>query len=245
MSMGWTDLPGALLLLGAGLLIAGAFIGFIAWDARRRRSPAVVIEVGGAIGRVWVAFTTFFFALTTWRWLSGGDTWIPDVPVTVDLPELSCGNVAEPVEATTTTLVCGHADSIDVTVAGLDLGVRTLLAAGDLLTLLAVAVPGVVLAIACSQALKGVPFARVVSRWMLVGALVVLVAGLGAEILGSLGRTILANDLFPPNVDGAVSAGVYRVSASFWPICAAIALGSLGAIFRHGERLQHDTEALV
>ncbi|MHC3000183.1 hypothetical protein OB08_13810 [Microbacterium sp. HJ5] len=239
-------MPGALLMLGAGLLIVGGIVGLAVWDARRRNSPAVVVDVAGAVARVWVAFTGVLLVATTWRWLSGGDTWIPDIPVVADLlRDQTCGDVTESVPATSMTLVCGYVQSADVTVAGLDAGIRVLLATADVLALFAAAAPGVVLAIACSRSLKGAPFARVVSRWMLIGAAVVLVAGLGAEILGSMGRSILANELFPPNSGDVSSTGVYRVSVSFWPIAAALALGALGAIFRHGERLQHDTEALV
>lgn len=245
MNISWPDLPGALLLLGAGLLIVAGLIGLVVWGARRRRSPAVIVDVAGAIARMWVAFTGLIAVFSVWRWVSGGDTWIPGVPVRVNVPGLSCEGSGDPIVATTPTLVCGHIDTADLTVAGLDGGLRMLLASGDLLLLVAAAVPGIVLAIACSQTLKGVPFTRVVSRWLLIGAVVVLVAGLGSELLGSLGRSILTSEIFP--VEGvAVSAPqVYSVSISFWPIAAAFGLGALGAIFRHGERLQHETAGLV
>lgn len=245
MNIGWPDIPGALLTVAAGLLLAAGFIGFIAWGARRRKSPAVVIEVAGGLARVWVAFTGLALVITGIRWFSGGDTWIPGVPVVADvLDTQTCGDVTT-VEATSTTLVCGYFHSADVTVAALDLGTRVLLAAGDLLALTAIAVPGIVLAIACGRALTGVPFSRVVSRALMVGAVVVLVTGLGAEICGSLGRSILANELFPAHGGDVVSTGVYRISASFWPIGAAFALAALGAVFRHGERLQRETDLLV
>lgn len=245
MNIGWTDLPGALLLLAAGLIVVAAFIGFIAWYARRRKSPSVVVEVAGSLARVWVAFTALGLVITAMRWLGGGETWVANVPVVADLVATqTCGDVSA-VEATSTTLVCGYFHSADVTVAALDLGTRALLAAGDLLALIAIAVPGAVLAIACGRALKGVFFSRAVSRALLVGAVVVLVAGLGAEISGSLGRSILANELFPAHTGDVVSTGVYRVSASFLPICAAFALAALGAIFSYGTRLQRDTEGLV
>lgn len=244
MNIGWPDLPGALLWITGGLLLVAGFIGFIAWDARRRRSSSVVIEVAGALARVWVAFTGVAMLLSAWRWF-GGDVWIPDLPVVVDVPGLSCGGIDEPVVAATPTFVCGTVTGVDVTVAGVGAGLRMLLAGGDVLTLITIAAPAMVLAIACGQALKGVPFSRVVSRWLLIGAVTVLVAGLGGELLGSLGRTILANEIFPAHGADVVSTGIYRVSVSWWPICAAAALGALAAIFRHGARLQHDTEALV
>jgi hypothetical protein len=244
MNIGWPDLPGALLMLAAGLLIVAALVGLVVWDARRRRSPAVVIDVAGAIARVWVAFTGVFVVLSFWRWF-GGDVWIPDMPVVVEAPELSCGDLTEPIAATTPTLVCGSIGTADVTIAGIDFGMRLMLAAGDLLALLVVATPGVVLAVACSKALQGVPFARSVSRWLLTGAVVVFVAGVGSELLSSMGRTILSKEVFPPTGADVTSSAIYYVGVSFWPIGAAFALAALGAIFRHGERLQKDTEALV
>lgn len=244
MSVGWHDLPGALLWIAVGLVLTAGFIGFIAWDARRRRSSSVVIEVAGALARVWVAFTGVAVVVSIWRWF-GGDVWVANMPASVTVPSLSCGDLGEPIVAAAPTLVCGSISGVDVSLAGVDTGMRMLLAAGDVLTLIAIAAPAVVLAIACGQALKGVPFSRVVSRWLLIGALTMLVAGLGGELLSSLGRTILANEVFPSSGADVVSTGIYRVSVSWWPICAAAALGALAAIFRHGARLQHDTEALV
>lgn len=242
MSMGWPDLPGALLMLAAGLLIVAGLIGLLVWDARRRRSPAVVVEVAGAVARVWVAFTGVIVVFSFWRWF-GGDVWIPDMPVHIEVPGLTCGN-EDPIVSDTPTLVCGNVGSADVTVTGVGAGMRALLAAGDLLSLFVIATPGVVLAVACSQSLKGAPFARVVSRWLFIGAIVVLVAGLGSAVLSSLGLTLLSKEIFSPAGDVA-SSGIYTIDAPFWPICAAFAFAALGAIFRHGERLQKDTEALV
>nr|BFF09334.1 hypothetical protein GCM10025699_06370 [Microbacterium flavescens] len=204
----------------------------------------MVIEVAGALARIWVAFTGVGVVISVWRWF-GGDVWIADMPVVVHVAGLSCGGVEEPVAATAPTLVCGSVSGVDVSVAGVDAGMRLLLAAGDVLSLIAIAVPGVVLAIACGQALKGVPFSRVVSHWLLIGAVPVLVAGLGGELLGDLGRTILANEIFPAPGADVVSTGIYSVSVSWWPICAAAALGALAAIFRHGTRLQRETAGLV
>lgn len=244
MNVIWPDLPGALLWLAGSLVFLAGLVGLAAWDARRRRSPAVVVDVAGAVARVWVAFTGVGIVLTCVRWLTDGDVWIEDFPVVVTVPGLTCGASEEPVTATTPTLVCGSIDSADVTVTGLDAGIRLLLASADLLTLLVVAVPGVVLAVACGQALKGAPFSRTVGRWLLIGAVVVLIAGLGGEFLGSLGRAILSNEIFPPAGDLS-STGVYHVAVSFWPIGAAFALAALGAIFRYGERLERETAGLV
>jgi hypothetical protein len=244
MNIGWPNLPGALLLVLAGLLILAGLIGLAVWDARRRRSPAITVDVAGAIARVWVAFTGLGIILALWRWFTPGDVWVSGVPATVRVPGLTCEGVEGPVFPAGPTLVCGNLESADLTVAGVGLDIRALLAGGDVLTLIAVAVPGVVLALACSRALKGTPFSVAVRRALVIGAIVVLVAGLGGELLASMGRTILSNELFSESGD-MTSTGVYRVGVSLWPIAAAFALAALGGIFRHGERLQRETTGLV
>lgn len=50
-----TDLPVVLLSSGIGLAIVGAFVGLLVWDARRRKSPSVLLDVVAAMARVWVA----------------------------------------------------------------------------------------------------------------------------------------------------------------------------------------------
>lgn len=247
MSIGWPDLGGALLWVLGGLLVLGGIIGLLVWSARRRRSASTILDVTGAVARMWVALTGLGIVVTAWRWLSGGDTWLTDVPITLPWPEsLPCEQFA-PAEQTTTTLVCAHVATADLTIAALDLGTRLLLATSEILALAVVAAPGVVVAVACAQALRGTPFARVVSRTLLVVALVVLVAGMGAELAGSLGRALAATAVLAPSGSDApvTTTGIYRLSIPLWPIGAALALGALGAVFRHGAQLQHDTERLV
>ena len=70
MSIGWPDLPGALLWIAVGLVLTAGFIGFVAWDARRRRSTSVVIEVAGALARIWVAFTGVAMVVSVWGLLT-------------------------------------------------------------------------------------------------------------------------------------------------------------------------------
>ena len=247
MNIGWPDLGGALLFVLGGLLLLGGLIGFVGWEARRRKSPAVMLEVAAAIARVWVVVTAIAIVVTTWRWLSGGDTWIADLPLALVWPETLPCETSVPPEPTTTALVCAHVGSADATIALLSLGPRLVLALGEILALVVAAVPGIVVIVACRQGLKGVPFARSVSRTMLISAFVVLAAGIGAGIASSTGRAIAATEVLPPPSSGAdvTTTGIYYVSVDLWPIAAAVVLAALAAVFRHGERLHHDTEALV
>jgi hypothetical protein len=247
MSIGWPDLAGAMLWIGVGLLIIAGVIALLAWDARRRRSPHPILDVTAAVARMWLAITAVGVVVTLWKWLSGGDTWIPALPVSLDWPEaLQCGQAIPP-EPTTTGLVCAHVTTADATIANLGVGTRVVLALGDVLGLLLAATPAAVLLVVCAQALKGTPFSRTVGRWLLIAAAVVLVAGVGTDLVTSAGRALAAAEVLPsPDSDAAVTAtGIYRLTVPLWPIGAACALGALGAVFRRGAVLQRETEGLV
>ncbi len=244
MNIGWPDLGGALLGIALGLLVCAGAIALLAWDARRRKSPAVFVEVAAAVGRMWLALVALATVLTVWQGLSGGDTWIKDLPVSLAWPEpLAC---EQPVPPPSTGLVCAHVDTADVTIAALGLGTRAVLALGDALAMVLLALPAVLLVVVCGQALKGAPFSRTVSRWLFVCAAVVLIAGLGADFAGSVGRALAAGEILPPPGDGAVtSTGISYVTVPFWPIGAALGLGALAIVFRRGAVLQRETEGLV
>lgn len=245
MNIGWPDLGGALLWIAVGLFVCAGAIALLAWDARRRKSPAVFVEVAAAVGRVWLALVALATLVTAWGGLSGGDTWIKDLPVSLAWPDQLACEQTIPVSAST-GLVCAHVDTADVTIAALSLGTRAVLTLGDVLAMTLLALPAVLLVVVCGQALKGAPFSRTVSRWLFIAAIVVLVAGLGADIAGSVGRALAAAEVLPPPGGGAVtSTGISRITVPFWPIGAALGLGALGIVFRRGAVLQRETEGLV
>ena len=246
MSIGWPDLGGALLWIGVGLLVIAVVIALLTWDARRRRSPNPVLDVTAALARMWLAITAVGLILTEWKWLSGGDTWVPLMPVSLEWPEkLPCEQPFLP--ETPSGLVCAHVASADATIAMLSVGTRTVLALGEILGLVLAATPAVLLLVVCAQALNGSPFSRTVGRWLLIAAAVVLVAGLGAELVTSAGRALAAAEVLPPpESDAAVTTtGIYRLTVPLWPVVAACALGALGAVFRRGAVLQRETDGLV
>ena len=247
MSIGWPDLGGALLWIAVGLLVIAILITLLAWDARRRRSPHPVLDVTSALARIWLAITALGLILTVWRWLSGGDVWVPSVPVSLAWPEPLPCEQAGPSEATTTALMCAHVTTADATIALLGAGTRAVLALGEILGLVLAATPAALVLAVCTQALRGAPFSRVVGRWLLVSAVVVLVAGLGAELATGAGRALAAAEVLPPpGSDAAVTASeIYRLTVPLWPIGASCALAALGAVFRRGAVLQRETEGLV
>lgn len=249
MSIAWTDPVGAVLLTVAGLAIIAAVLGLLAWDARRRRSPSIILDVTAAVARMWIALVGVGIVIAVWRWLSAGDTWIEALPVSMPWPTtLPCEAGTWTESFTTATLVCAHVDSVDATIVSLSLGAKLLLATGEVLSLIVVALPAVVVSVICGQAHKGAPFTRLVSRWLFIAAIVILVAGLGSEIATSAGRALAAAEVLPAPTgpgDSGVTSQYFRLTVPVWPIGAALALSALGVVFRHGAVLQRETEGLV
>ncbi|GAA1919062.1 hypothetical protein GCM10009775_09530 [Microbacterium aoyamense] len=244
MSIGWPDLPGALLLVVAGLLIVAGVIGLVVWDARRRGEPHVLLRVTAAIARMWLALTGLTLVIGAWRWFSGGDTWIARLPIAMEWPAPTCTGETGPF--TEPTVVCASVNNADASIAALSFGTRATLALGELLGLVVVAMPAVVVVIICAYAVRGAPFAKPAARWLFIAALVILIAGLGAAILTDVGQSLAAMESLPASGEGPVTAQpTYRIDVPPWPIGIAFALGALGVIFRHGSRLQRDTEGLV
>lgn len=242
-----TDLPAVLLSSGIGLAIVGAFVGLLVWDARRRKSPSVLLDVVAAMARVWVAFVIVGAAFLIIRGVSDASYDVDAMPISMAWPtSLPCHTSGyEPTGAT--ELYCARTDSAHATVLGLEGGLRALLTAGDVLSLLVVGVPGLVIAVLSQRAAEGAAFAARTSRWLLISAIIVLVAGTLGQTLTDIGSTLVAQQVLPPSdTDVAVAAGrTFSIAPPLWPVGVALGLGALSVIFRQGARLQRETEGLV
>lgn len=247
MSIGWPDLGGTLLWIVGTLLVVGAVIGVLVWDARRRRSTSAMVDVTAAVARVWLALIIVSTVLIVLKWFTAGFTEVPALPVSLPWPTaLPCEGGPGVAATTQPTLECASAPTVEATLTSLTAGTRVVLGAGELLALLLLALPGVVVAVICRATLKGRPFNAVTSRWLLIAAVVILVAGLGSDVLTGIGSAMAAAEVLPPPGAGAVTTtGIYRVALPLWPIGAALALAALGVVFRHGARLQRETDLLV
>lgn len=247
MSIGWPDLGGTLLWILGTLLVVGAVIGVLAWDARRRRSTSVTVDVAAAVARMWLALVAVWAVLIVLKWFTADFTEVPALPVSLPWPTaLPCEGGPTVAATTQPTLECASVPTIQATLTSLTGGTRVVLGAGELLSLLLLALPGVVVAVICRAARKGRPFSAVTSRWLFIAAVVILVAGLGGEVLTGIGSAMAATEVLPPPGAGAVTTtGIYRVVLPLSPIGAALALAALGAVFRYGARLQRETDLLV
>lgn len=242
-----TDLPTVLLWGGVGLAVIAAIVALMVWDARRRKSPSVLLDVIAAMARVWVAIVLLGAGLLIIRGFTTAPYDIAAMPISPAWPtSLPCQTSGyEPTGAT--ELYCASADTAHATVSGLDGGLRALLTAGDLLSLLVLGVPGIVIAVLSQRAVVGAAFAARTSRWLLISAIIVLVAGTLGPMLTDIGAALVAQQVLPPaDANVAVAAGrTFSIAPPLWPLGVALGLAALSVIFRQGARLQRETEGLV
>lgn len=247
MLVAWSDLGGALI---AGLIWAGVIAGVLAvlvWDAHRRRVASVVLDVTGAVARVWVAIVILGMIAGFIGLLFSPTTSVDALPVHVEWPgSLPCDGPGGDTAAAD-TLYCARLTTASAEVSALNVGLKALLFLGGLLTYVVWAVPGVLVAVLCGLAVAGTPFARRAHRWLFGSAITILVAGMASELLLAIARYLVAGAVLPAASSGepATAASTFAMVVPVWPIGAALALAALAVVFRHGWRLQRETEGLV
>ena len=247
MTVAWTDLGGALIVGAVGALIIGLVFAALVWDARRRRVGSVLLDVTGAVARIWVALVVVGAVFGLISLVVSPTTSITDVPITTAWPSaLPCQSSGGTMPSAT-ALYCGTIDSASLQVAGLGADVRSLIFVGGLLAYVTAATPGVLVSVPCRIAAAGRPFARRAPRWLLTSAVVVLIGGTASEVLLSIARYLTSHEVIPDASSGAaISAPVtFQLIIPIWPIGCALGLAALAVIFRYGSRMQRDTEGLV
>ena len=260
MTVAGTDLGGALIVGAVGALIIGLVFAALVWDARRRRVGSVLLDVTGAVARIWVALVVVGAVFGLISLVVSPTTSITDVPITTAWPSaLPCQSSGGTMPSAT-ALYCGAIDSASLQVAGLGADVRSLVFVGGLLAYVTAATPGVLVSVLCRIAAAGrpfeemhgdgaliSPFARRAPRWLLTSAVVVLIGGTASEVLLSIARYLTSHEVLPDASSGAaITAPVtFQLIIPIWPIGCALGLAALAVIFRYGSRMQRDTEGLV
>lgn len=247
MTVAWTDLGGALIAGAVWALIVGLILAVLVWDARRRQVRSAILDVTGAVARVWVALVIVGAMFGLISLVAAPTTTITNAPITMAWPSALPCHSAGGAMPSTTALYCGTIDSASLEVAGLGAGVTSLIFAGGLLAYIAAATPGVLVSVLCGMAAAGRPFARRAPRWLLTSAIVIFVSGTASEVLLSIARYLASGEVFPDAwSDAAITAPpTFQLVIPVWPIGGALALAALAVIFRYGSRMQRDTEGLV
>jgi len=213
---------------------------------RVTRVVAIAYAVASAIGTVNGALRSLFDISVNVN-LPVQQFW-PSLPATVQI------------DGTHAQVVSGGFDQAVVAVSGLDATARGWLAAGDLLQGATNVMIGVVVAILCTSVIRQDPFRLALTRGLNLTALVIIIGGLGWQICDAvagglaseqvLGATSWSLDTAKVGWDdirqiiGLPGVG-HNWTVNFWPIWVGLALLTLSAAFRFGQKLQKDTQGLI
>lgn len=140
-----------------------------------------------------------------------------------------------------------------LSISGLPVETRWLMYAETALPALAVVVISVAVFWLSILLLRGRPFVRSLTRLVGVTALVVMVAGIGAQVFASAARASVVEFLDAQVITaGSNMTDSSYEGLSYWtlnldlaPVGWALSLALVAAAFELGQRLQRDTEGLV
>ncbi|WP_454129637.1 hypothetical protein [Microbacterium aurum] len=239
--------------LGEGLLWIAVFVAVVAglcavtvWIARRRGSTTVALDAASSVAQGWLFLMVLGLGLTIWQWFTQTEISVSGMPVALaNWPGIGTPGCDGP-GGDTPVLLCATADSVDATVAHLTLGTRVVMALGQLLGVLLMALPAVLIVVLVGQARKGSPFSRVAARSFAWAAVGILVLGTVTDLVVGIGRTLAAFEVLPAPEEGGelTTQGIFYLTVPLWPAAVALALAALAVVFRYGSALQHQTEAL-
>jgi hypothetical protein len=238
------------------IVIAAIVVVFVVASkrARMRDDPAPVVRVTLVIAALWAgvavigAIATLLVALLA-----------PHVTMTVPMspfwPELPAS--AE-FEGTAAQRVSGEFTSVELSLAGVTTGIRVMWGVSQFLAWLVPATIAALIAVVCFQLLAGRAFAPIAARMATITAVVVIVGGVAAQLLGDLAGSMASREVFDwtgatwpevPGIEDPMTAwfpkSAIAIEFPFWPIAAGLAFAALATIFASGAKLQRDTEGLV
>ena len=137
--------------------------------------------------------------------------------------------------ANTTPFLC------DTTVENVPFGPRLVIFIGTLLSLTAAAAIAWAIQVAAYRAEGGDFFHRSVARTFTASAVVALAAAALGQCVSGIGMTLAARSL----EWSADAQPPFGLEIPLWPFAVTLGMFALAAIFRHGARLQRETEGLV
>lgn len=249
------DIVGLLFTALAVIGVAGLVVAIALSPRPGAPSGATTVRLAGWVG---AALATVYAVAAVYAVATA--LWAPAVGITIPVqgfwPALPEGTTYA---GTTATREQGGFTTAEVTLRGLSMGVRVAWAISQALWCL---IPGTVAALVAVMAFRvrrSAPFASMLARFTLTTAVVVALGGLAAQIAGDLAGIGAAEQLLRwtsadyPDIaafpDADLSTWLPRpgstVAFPFWPIAAGLGLAALAALFRHGDRLQRETEGLV
>ncbi|MFE6735228.1 hypothetical protein [Microbacterium sp. NPDC057650] len=236
-TFGGGDLPGTLSVVLLVLAVIGAIVLIVTVWGRRRGDTMVAVKATLILARLWLIMWSLGAILTVVRAFSADFIELQD-PVLMSIDQLPTGGAACEAPSAPPS---GPVYLCDNTVYGASLGVHMALMAGTLFVAAAALAIGWAIAVAATQAIGGEPFHPTVARTFGVSGLIVLGAGLIGSILQQLAMNLAVQQL-PGGSDEGVP---FYLSLEYWPLLVSLGCFAMAAIFRHGARLQRETEGLV
>ncbi|GGO64795.1 hypothetical protein GCM10010910_20490 [Microbacterium nanhaiense] len=241
-SVGGSSVGETLGFLALALALAVLIIAWVVARGRRRGSTTIALDTAFALSS-WITGVGAVFALIRFgAALVDERAEISTSQVTLDAADsLPCGHHVESDRSGDGPwLECIVSASTRVSVDGVPLGARALLATGELLTTIAILAPFALVAAVCFETLRGRTFGNTVIRSLWTAAAVILAAGTLGGAIAPFGEFLALS-----GIDSAYAPQSVHTSLTLLPLGGALLCAALAAIFRHGARLQRDTEGLV
>lgn len=222
--------------------------------ARMRDDPSPVVRATLVIAALWAGFAMIGAVVTLVVALLAPHVTMT-VPISPFWPELPEGTE---VTGTVAERVSGDFTSVELSLAGVSTGIRVMWGVSQFLAWLVPATIAALIAVVCFQLLAGRAFAPIAARMATITAVVVIIGGVAAQMLGDLAGSMASREVFDwtgatwpevPGIEDPMSAwfptSAIAIEFPFWPIAAGLAFAALATIFASGNRLQRDTEGLV
>jgi hypothetical protein len=231
-SVGGSNIVETLCFLGITFLLVVAIACWIIARGRQRGSTTIALDTTFWLSS-WSGAIAMLFAIIRFGAAFVDDqVTITTNQVALDPPAaLPCGHHTEGDQTGDGPwLECISSAATRVSLAGVPLG----------LTMIATLTPLALIAIICWETARGRTFDLVVIRSLWVAAGITLIAGVAGTAL-----TPFAEYLALKDIGAEFAPQSIQTSISLIPVAGALLYAAFAAIFRHGARLQRDTEGLV
>jgi hypothetical protein len=161
----------------------------------------------------------------------------------IALPVAHNDITAVPRLAADPSAVDAHFTTVEFTAHGLSAGTSLLFYASRVLDPLAHGIVALAIMVLARDTARGRPFAPAVARGITVAGVTLGTVGMGSQLLKIYGTGLARHELLSGT--GLLDGYLPPASLDWSPAFLAAALGILAAVFRHGARLQRDTDGLV
>ena len=177
-----------------------------------------------------------------------------DVPVQQFWPQLDPRISIEPTGA---TVVGGGFTTATLTLAGLDVPTRILVAVGALLSGGMYVTIAIAISRVCRRVSADRPFTPVLARATTVAAIAIAIGGIASQVVTGAAASMASRQaLFVGGWSGegfgpdetpelGMPEPAFLLQVDFWPILLCVVVAALAVHFRAAERLQRDAERLT